>query len=196
MRVRPALIRRAVSAGWLLMIQPVAQLLAGLEERDVLLADVDAVAGARVAADSGVAAFDRERAEAAQLYPVAARQRRRDLVEDRGDDDLDVALVEMRVGLRKSLDELRFRHRGRSSREMRSAVTVPKPRISVKRSAPPPLRPTPWSSSSPRFRFRFRSRPRPGADGSPRPGCRRGWRPSRTSRTPPSPSSPRRPRAP
>src|SRR5580700_3356883 len=184
----------ALVPGRRLMVQPVAQLLAGLEERDVLLADVDAVAGARVAADSGVAAFDRERAEAAQLYPVAARQRRRNLVEDRGDDDLDVALVEMRVGLRKSLDELRFRHRGRSSREMRSAVTVPKPRISVKRSAPPPLRPTPWSSSSPRFRFR--SRPRPGADGSPRRGCRRGWRPSRTSRTPPSPSSPRRPRAP
>jgi hypothetical protein len=32
-------------------VQAVAQLLAGLEERDVLLRDLDAVAGARVAAD-------------------------------------------------------------------------------------------------------------------------------------------------
>ena len=32
------------------VVEPFAQLLAGLEERDVLLADLDAVAGARIAA--------------------------------------------------------------------------------------------------------------------------------------------------
>src|SRR5580704_14908499 len=98
----------ALVPGRRLMVQPVAQLLAGLEERDVLLADVDAVGGARVAADAGVAALDRERAKSAQLDAIATGQRRRDLIEDRGDDDLDLALVEMRVGLRESLDELRF----------------------------------------------------------------------------------------
>src|SRR5580700_8998198 len=95
------------------MVQAVAQLLAGLEERDVLLADLDAVAGARVAADARLASLDRERAKAAQLDPVAARQRPRDLVEDRGDDDLDIALIEVRVAFRKPLDQLRFRHSGR-----------------------------------------------------------------------------------
>src|ERR1700733_1473929 len=115
------------------MVQPVAQLLAGLEERDVLLADRNAVAGARVAPDARVAALHRERAETAQLDAVAARQRRRDLVEDRGDDDLDIALVQMRVALREPLDELRFRHCGRSSRRFRwASATVPKPRASVK----------------------------------------------------------------
>jgi hypothetical protein len=38
-------------------VQAVAQLLAGLEERDVLLRDLDAVAGARVAPDPGVPAL-------------------------------------------------------------------------------------------------------------------------------------------
>src|SRR5207237_1048070 len=85
------------------LVQPVAQLLPGLEERDVLLGDLDAVAGARVAADTGVAALHREGAEAAQLDPIAARQGRGDLVEDRGDDDLDVALIEMRVGFGQPL---------------------------------------------------------------------------------------------
>src|SRR5260370_23512621 len=89
------------------LVQPVAQLLAGLEKRDVLFRDLDAVAGARVAADAGIAALDREGAKAAQLNPVAARQRRGDLVEDRGDDNLDIALIEMRVGFGKPLHELR-----------------------------------------------------------------------------------------
>jgi len=85
------------------LVQPVAQLLAGLEKRDVLLGDLDAVAGARVATDAGIAALDREGAEAAQLDPVATRQSRGDLVEDRGDDDLDVALIKVRVGFGKPL---------------------------------------------------------------------------------------------
>src|SRR5207237_5475404 len=65
---------------------------------------------ARVAPDAGIAALDREGAEAAQLDPIAARQGRADLVEDGGDDDLDIALVEMRVGFSKPLHELRFGH--------------------------------------------------------------------------------------
>src|SRR5215469_13101478 len=69
-----------------LMVEPVAQLLSRLEEGDVLLADRDAVAGARVASNTRVALLDRERAEAPQLDAIAARQRRGDRVEYRGDD--------------------------------------------------------------------------------------------------------------
>ena len=68
------------------LVEAVAQLLAGLEERDVLFGDLDAVAGARVAAGPGVAALHGKRAEAAQFDPVAARQRGGDLVENGGDD--------------------------------------------------------------------------------------------------------------
>src|SRR5690242_10652949 len=78
------------------VVQPVAQLLAGLEERHVLFGDFDAVAGPRVAADPGVAALDRKRAKAAQFDAVAARQGGGDLIEDRRDDDLDIALIEVR----------------------------------------------------------------------------------------------------
>src|SRR5580704_17044222 len=97
------------------MVQPVAELLAGLEEGDMLLADRNTIAGARVAADTRITLFDRERAKTAQLNAVAARQRRCNLIEDRGDDDLDIALVKVRIALRQPLDELRFRHGGRSS---------------------------------------------------------------------------------
>src|SRR5712691_8799613 len=80
------LIARSVGAAEL--IEAVAQLLAGLEEGDVLFGDLDAIAGARVAPDTGIAALDRKGAEAAQLDPIAARQRRGDFVEDGGDHSL------------------------------------------------------------------------------------------------------------
>jgi hypothetical protein len=56
------------------------QLLPGLEERDVLLADLNAIAGAWVAADAGITKFDRKHAEAAQLDTITAGQRGGDLV--------------------------------------------------------------------------------------------------------------------
>src|SRR5258708_1360016 len=83
------------SVGPAARVESIGQLLAGLEERNVLFGDVDAVAGGRVATDAGIAALDREGAEPAQLHPVAASQCGSDLVEDRGDDRLDVALVEV-----------------------------------------------------------------------------------------------------
>jgi hypothetical protein len=64
------------------LVETVAQLLTGLEEGDVLLGDLDAVAGARVAPDPGIPPLDRKGPEAAQLDPVAARQRSGDLAED------------------------------------------------------------------------------------------------------------------
>src|ERR1700722_6978882 len=42
------------------------------------------------------------------------RPPRRNLIEDRRDDDLDIALIEMGVAPREPLDELRFRHCARS----------------------------------------------------------------------------------
>ena len=71
----------------------------------MLLGDLDAVAGARVAANARVTALDRERAEAAQFDAVAARQGRGDLIENRRDDDLDIALIKMRICLGKPLHE-------------------------------------------------------------------------------------------
>jgi hypothetical protein len=53
-----------------------------------------------IAPDAGGAPLDRERTEAAQLDPVPVRQRRGDLAEDRGNDNLCVAAVKVRVGLR------------------------------------------------------------------------------------------------
>src|SRR5437870_12176617 len=53
-------------------IEPLAHFLAGLEERHRLLVHRDVGAGARVAARPRRAVLDRERAEAAQLDPVAA----------------------------------------------------------------------------------------------------------------------------
>src|SRR4051794_7019497 len=91
-------------------VQAIAQLLAGLEKRHMLFGDLDAVAGARIAAHPGIAALDREGAETAQLDPVAAGQGGGDLVKDRGDDDLDVTLIEVRICLGKPLHELRFGH--------------------------------------------------------------------------------------
>jgi len=107
--------RRVRGRHCLVPIEPVVQLPAGPKERMALFFYRDAVAGSRIAPDVGGAPFDRERAEAAQLDPVATRQRGCDLVEDRGDNDLSVAVVKVRVGLRQALDEVGLRHRGRSS---------------------------------------------------------------------------------
>src|SRR5690606_28902689 len=84
-----------------LRIQALAKLLAGLEERRLLGLDLNGLAGSRIAAGAGLAVLDRERAEAPQFDPVAARERLGDLVEDRRDDPLHVALIrseERRVG--------------------------------------------------------------------------------------------------
>ena len=72
--------------------------------------DLNGGAGAGVAAGARAAAFHRERAEAAQLDAIAAGERVGDLVEDGGDDPLDVAVIEMRVPLRQLQDQLRLGH--------------------------------------------------------------------------------------
>ena len=55
--------------------------------------------------------LDRERAETAQLDPVAARQSRDDLIQDRVHDILDIPLIEVRVVLGDALNKFGFDHR-------------------------------------------------------------------------------------
>src|SRR5579875_1239982 len=104
--------------------------------------DAHAGAGARVAPDPGVAMLDREGAEPAQLDAIAARQRLGDLVEDRGDDDLDIPLVGMRIGRGKPLDEFGLGHRSAGAKGQ--YASLPKPPAGVKprrRPHTPPPRP-------------------------------------------------------
>src|SRR5690606_887339 len=97
-----------------LRIQALAKLLAGLEERRLLGLDLNGLAGSRIAAGAGLAVLDRERAEAPQFDPVAARERLGDLVEDRRDDPLHVALIEMWISLGQPGDQFGLCHSGAS----------------------------------------------------------------------------------
>src|SRR5512134_1912915 len=93
-----------------LVVQPLPQLLAGLEEGDGLLGNLDRGAGAWVATQPGGAMLDRKRAKSTQFHAVAARQCVGDLVEDRRHDPLDVALIEMRIEFRQAKNKLGFGH--------------------------------------------------------------------------------------
>src|ERR1700704_3590403 len=79
-------------------IQPLAQVLAGLEEGHELLGHRNGRAGAWIAADTRRAVLHREGAETSELHPVAPRQRLDDLVEDDIDDALNVAVIEVLIG--------------------------------------------------------------------------------------------------
>src|SRR5262245_53029953 len=92
-------------------VQALAQLLAGLEERDVFVLDIDRVPRARIASLPGRAMLHREGAKSAQLHPIAARKRVGDLIEHDIDDALDIAMEEMRIGGGDFLNQFRFDHR-------------------------------------------------------------------------------------
>src|SRR5690606_23555589 len=100
-------------------VQPVAQLLAGLEERHHLLLHRHGLAGARVAAAARIAELHREGAEAAQLHALALGQGAGDLLEDGRHDAFDVAVIQVRVELPDPQYQLRFGH-----------LIVPAPRVS------------------------------------------------------------------
>src|SRR5688572_23813596 len=104
---------RRQADGLLLPVELLAQLFAGLEEGDAFLGDIHRGTGPRIAPGARAPALDRERAEAAQLYPVAARQGTGDFVEDRRNDPFDVTLVEMRIQLGQPEDQFGFGHRDR-----------------------------------------------------------------------------------
>src|SRR5262245_57307537 len=102
-------------------IEALAHFLAGLEEWHRFLLHRHMRAGARVAPGARRPVLHRKGAEAAQLDAVAARHRRHDLIEDRVDDVLHVALVEMGVLRSDARHQLGFDHgrpptpQGRSS---------------------------------------------------------------------------------
>src|SRR5579883_452162 len=169
------------------LVEPLAQLLAGLEKRNVLFTDLDAFAGAGVAAHPRAAPFDRERAETAQLDPVAARQGGRDLVKNGGNDAFDVALVKMRVAIGQPLNQIGFGHcAAQAPRRVKALETLPNPTRAVKKRG---------AGRQPGFSRRT-SRPSRSYGSAPRRGCRPGWRRNPTSRIPPLPACPRRSRVP
>ncbi len=85
-------------------IQPLAELLSGLEERNELLSDCNRIAGARIAADTRLSLFDRESTEAPQLDPIAARKGFRYLIKDSAYDTLYIPMIEMWVLFRNALN--------------------------------------------------------------------------------------------
>src|SRR6266581_2119696 len=135
-------------------IEALAHFLAGLEERNALLLDGDVRPGARIAPGAGRPVLDRKGAEAAQLDAIAAGERGDDLAQDGIDDVLDVALIEMRVLRRDTLDELGFDHRIAAPGRRRLAI----PR---RRNGPP---------DTPLAQFALE-------------GCQRAKRPSRLTRS-------------
>src|SRR6187402_625314 len=80
-----------------IFVEALAHFLAGLEEGHALLVDRDMLTGTRVAAGSGGAMLDRERAEPTQLDPVALGHRRGDLAQDGVVDVLNVTLIAVRI---------------------------------------------------------------------------------------------------
>src|ERR1700728_4297361 len=91
-------------------IEPLAHLLAGLEERHAFLFDGDMGAGARITPGARRALLHGERTEAAQFNAVAARHRRDDLAENGVDDFLDIALVKVRILRGNALHEFGLDH--------------------------------------------------------------------------------------
>src|ERR1700676_2493829 len=96
-----------------LAVQPFAHFLAGLEDRHTLLIHRHMGAGARIAAGAGRAMLHRKRTETTQLDPIAPRQGRDDLIEDRVHNILDIPLIEVRIVLGDTLNQFGFDHRDR-----------------------------------------------------------------------------------
>src|SRR5438270_11662067 len=76
-------------------VEPLAQLLAALEDGHVLGAHRDRLAGPGIAAGAGVARADRQGAEAAQLHTAAVLQRLDHALQHHAHQALDVALGEV-----------------------------------------------------------------------------------------------------
>src|SRR5690554_1155066 len=91
-------------------VEPLANFLASLELRHIFLAHIHLLAGTRIAPDAGWPVLHREGAKAAQFDAITARQSIADLIEDRIDDVLDIALEQMRIFRRKLLDKFRLDH--------------------------------------------------------------------------------------
>src|SRR6185437_9124345 len=91
-------------------VKTFAQFLAGAEERSALFFDDYGFAGARIAPLTRRADFHRECPKAAQFHAMAFGQSLGDLVEHRGHDPLDIAVIKMWVALREPRNQLGFDH--------------------------------------------------------------------------------------
>src|SRR6185312_289126 len=111
----------------IIAVQPLAHFLAGLEERNALLIDRHMGTGAWIASGPRRTMFHRKGAKAAQLDPVAPRQRGHDLIENRIHDILHIPLVEVRVVLGDALNEFGFDHRDLRPVKVRWCISVKMP---------------------------------------------------------------------
>lgn len=93
-----------------LIIEPVAQLLAGFKKRRPFLLNVHRLAAARIAPDARRAMFHRKRAKSTQFNSVAARQRIRNFLKHDRDDTLDIAVKKVRIFVGKLLHQFRLDH--------------------------------------------------------------------------------------
>ena len=108
-------------------VQPLAHFLARLEERDALLIDGHMGAGARIATGTRGTVLHGEGTKAAQLDPIAARERGYDLLENRIHNVLDIPLVKMRVVLGDTLNKFGFDHREIGPGSVRMTISVKMP---------------------------------------------------------------------
>lgn len=91
-------------------IEPLAEFLAGLEERHKLLSNRYSRTGSRIAALPSRPVLYREGAETAQLDPISPRKSFDDLIEHNIDDALYVTVIEMRIGTCDLVNQLGFDH--------------------------------------------------------------------------------------
>ena len=89
----------------MIAIEPLAHFLAGFEKRHALLIDRHVRAGAWIASGASRPVLDRKCAKAPQLNAISACQRVDDLVKNRVDDVLDIALIKVRIVLGDALNE-------------------------------------------------------------------------------------------
>src|SRR5258706_6641547 len=107
----PLVVGKAMRRGSAERIDPLAQLLAGLEVRHVLLRYQHLVTGFRIAAGTRRAVVQAEAAEATDFDAPAIGQRVRHRLQNCLDGEFGVFGFERRVALRKQLDQFRFGHR-------------------------------------------------------------------------------------
>lgn len=87
-------------------VEALAHLLAGVEHQIVSCPNLDRIAGSRVTADTRPSCLGRESAETPQLDAITARQPGGDLGEEDLDRRSDIALVDGRVGVDQSPNQL------------------------------------------------------------------------------------------
>src|ERR1700730_6061032 len=95
---------------FLITVEPLAQLLARLEEGYELLHHRDGLAGARIAPLPCSAVLYCKRAKPAQFHAVPPRQRFDDLVEHHLHDTLHITMIEMRIRIRDLMHQLGLYH--------------------------------------------------------------------------------------